>query len=60
MSIEEIFVEDVSYIDIKDAVYTGSVGMPRESSFENKFWKDCNCELYYEQDKKIFKPLKIL
>ncbi|MAC96431.1 MAG: hypothetical protein CMC96_13125 [Flavobacteriales bacterium] len=59
-SIEEIFVKNVSFINFESDDYSNQRGMPNKSNFTNKFWEDCDCEFYYQQEKEFFELLEIL
>lgn len=53
-TIEEIFVENITFLNEIEDEYTNSRGMPRESKFTTEFWKECDCELYYPPNEDIF------
>ena len=58
-TIEEIFVEQISFIHDEDNDYTKSRGMPRENKYSDEFWNECDCELYYPHNEKILEVMKM-
>ncbi|MCB0803202.1 MAG: hypothetical protein KDB74_08885 [Flavobacteriales bacterium] len=59
-TIEEIFVENISFTNLKDQDYSKHSGMPRSSSYDEEFWNDCDCELYYTLDNNTLTEMRQL
>lgn len=59
-TIEEIFVEDIGFVNTVDEEYSNSRGMPKESKYKDEYWKSCDCELYYTPNNKIFEVMDML
>lgn len=59
-TIQEIFVEDIKYLNSVEEEYTNARGMPIESIYTTEYWKNCDCELYYPPNDKIFEVMKML
>lgn len=58
-TIEEIFVENISYVNSVDEDYTKSRGMPRQSKYSYEFWNECDCDLYYIQNPRFFDSMQL-